>query len=237
MVDIDRDRSPERARQDYCKAILQEGEGKPVKPSDVARRLGVSRASVSKLAHELSRRGLIRDLGGGQLQLTAKGRKLGLDMVRRHRVVETFLHRALGVPLDRLHAEAERIEHSISDDVAQRLEHLLGHPQYDPHGDPIPGSGATTRRDAPLGQAQLGAKLRVTRILDRDRDAVRALARAGVLPGALIVLDAIDTRRAKLRVGRGRSTLTPAAASAVRVERVERDTRSARAGRSRAGKR
>ena len=199
MVDIGHDRSPERARQDYCKAILQEGDGKPVKPSDVARRLGVSRASVSKLARELSRRGLIRNLGGGQLQLTAKGRKLALDMVRRHRIVETFLHRALGVPLDRLHAEAERIEHSISDDVAQRLEHLLGHPQYDPHGDPIPGSGGTTRRDAPLAQARLGATLRVTRILDRDRNAVRALAKASVLPGALIALENIGTRRAQVR--------------------------------------
>ena len=113
MVNASQDRSRERARQDYCKAILQEGDGRAVKPADVARRLGVSRASVSKLAHELARGGYIRDLGGGQLQLTAKGHKLAVDMVRRHRIVETFLHQALGVPLERLHAEAERIEHSI----------------------------------------------------------------------------------------------------------------------------
>jgi DtxR family Mn-dependent transcriptional regulator len=186
----------------------------------------VSRASVSKLARELSRRGLIRDLGGGQLQLTAKGRKLALDMVRRHRIVETFLHRALGVPLDRLHAEAERIEHSISDDVAQRLEHLLGHPQYDPHGDPIPGSGGTTRRDAPLAQARPGATLRVTRILDRDRNAVRALAKASVLPGALIALENIDARRAQVRIGRTRVDLPASAAAAVRVEPARAATRA-----------
>jgi len=220
MVDIGRDRSPERARQDYCKAILQEGDGKPVKPSDVARRLGVSRASVSKFARDLSHRGLIRDLGGGQLQLTVKGRKLALDMVRRHRIVETFLHRALGVPLDRLHAEAERIEHSISDDVAQRLEHLLGHPQYDPHGDPIPGSGGTVRRDSPLAQARPGVALSVTRILDRDRNAVRALAKANVLPGALIALDSIGARRAHVRLGRTHVDLPASAAAAVRVEPV-----------------
>ncbi|HME80650.1 MAG TPA: metal-dependent transcriptional regulator [Candidatus Eremiobacteraceae bacterium] len=223
MVNTGQDRSPERARQDYCKAILQLGDGQPVKPADVARRLGVSRASVSKLARDLQRRGYVRALGGGQLQLSAKGGKLALAVVRRHRIVETFLHQALGVPLERLHAEAERIEHVISDDVAKRLEHLLGHPQFDPHGDLIPGTGGKGRRDGPLAQAPVGRTMRITRIADRDARVVRALSRHGLLPGSDVKILNRTPRTTTLRVRGAEVTLAAAIVDAVLVERTRRE--------------
>ena len=229
MVNNGQDRSPERARQDYCKAIYQLGDGEPVRSARVARRLGVSRASVSKLARDLQRRGFVRDLGaGGELQLTPKGKRLALDMVRRHRLIETFLHRALGVPLERLHAEAERIEHAVSDDVAFRLEHFLGHPQFDPHGDLIPGAGGKARRDAPLAQASAGQTLRITRIEDRDERAVRALSKAGLLPGTTVAVREVNERGVKLQVRRAQNALPSSTVAAVHVEPAGARARTSR---------
>src|ERR1700730_13502054 len=171
MVNKGGDRWPDRARQDYLKAIFLAGGGEAAKAADVARRLSVSRASVSKLVRVLERDGLVARKAGGQaLHLTAKGRRVALGVVRRHRIVESFLHRELAVPLDRLHAEAERIEHAVSDDVAQRLEPFMHFPELDPHGDAIPDARGRVRRvvDAPLLNAHKGETLRVSRIDDRD---------------------------------------------------------------------
>lgn len=146
MVNRQVDRSPERARQDYCKAIFQVGGGRPVRAADVARALAVSRASVTQIVRDLKRDGYLGPQAGHRLSLTEKGRRLALVMLRRHRLVETFLHAMLHVPLERLHAEAERIEHAVSNDVARRLEKLLRYPAVDPHGDPIPVAGGCVPR-------------------------------------------------------------------------------------------
>src|SRR5579863_7131651 len=108
----------DRAREDYVKAVYQLGAGDPVAAADLARYLGISRAAVTKFRRVLERAGLLKTASGrtDRLTLTVRGRKLAAGMIRRHRLVETFLHRSLGYPLDELHAQAEAIEHVISDD-------------------------------------------------------------------------------------------------------------------------
>jgi len=225
MVNTGGDRWPDRARQDYLKAIYLAGGGAAAKAAHVARRLGVSRASVSKRVRELERDKLIvRGAGDQMLRLTPCGRRVALGVVRRHRIVETFLHGALGVPLDRLHAEAERIEHAVSDDIAGRLERLLQHPDRDPHGDAIPDARLRVARviDAPLASAAVGEHLRVSRIDDRQPPIVRALLRAHVLPGAGVRVVSRGMHGIVLRVGSRLATLAPTAAAAVRVSPVQR---------------
>lgn len=218
-----RDRSPERARQDYCKAIYQLGDGQPVKSADVARRLGVSRASVSKLARDLQRRGFVRDLGaGGQLQLTQRGTRLALDMVRRHRLVETFLHRELGVPLERVHSDAEKIEHSISDDIARRLADFLGNPSTDPHGHPIARMRDAKRAstDMRLSDAVQGATVVVTTLNDRDQASVKYLRERGILPGLRVTVESKSASGIRLRTGRKTLAIARRAANDVRCAPV-----------------
>ena len=140
LLTVGSDRSPSRAREDYVKAIYQLGGGAPVRAAAVARYLNVSRVSVSKAKRLLETDGLFEtDAAPAKpLRLSRKGRALAVAMVRRHRLLETFLHRSLDVPLERVHAEAERIEHVISDDLALRIAAFLGRPSSDPHGHPIP---------------------------------------------------------------------------------------------------
>lgn len=226
MVNKMLDRSPERARQDYCKAIYQLGEGEPVRSAEVARRLGVSRASVSKLVRDLQRRGFVRVFGASRdLRLTARGRRLALDVIRRHRLIETFLHRSLGVPLDQVHAEAERIEHAVSGEVARRLERFLGYPQFDPHGDLIGGSDERRPHDLPLSQARPGQSLRITRISDRNPNVVRTLIRGGLLPGSVLTIVATRPRSTTVRRDHKTLRLPWDVVAALRVARVERSRR------------
>jgi DtxR family Mn-dependent transcriptional regulator len=221
MVDTGRDRSPERARQDYVKAIFQLGLSTPVRGAALARRLGVTRASVSKLVRSLQREGLVRPVSASDaLELTAGGKRLAVNMLRRHRLVETFLHRMLGVPLHRLHADAERIEHAVSDDVARRLARFLNNPANDPHGDPIPDRAGRVRTpiDHPLQASAPGDIVRVSRIDDRVPSSVRVLTRAGVLPGVVARVGAASAAGdVQLLCDRRRVRLTSAVASAVRV--------------------
>ena len=228
MVNTGGDRWPDRARQDYLKSIYLAGGGEAVKAADVARRLGVSRASVSKRVRELERAGLVeRDRSGVALRLTAAGRRVAISVIRRHRIVETFLHGSLGVPLDRLHAEAERIEHAVSDDVALRLDRLMRYPELDPHGDAIPDARGRLVRvaDEPLSMAAVGAVVQVSRIDDRVPAVVRTLERAGVLPGAKIRVVARRAGETVLRVG---ARVTPISAKATDAVRVCRAARGAR---------
>jgi DtxR family Mn-dependent transcriptional regulator len=222
MVNTGGDRWPDRARQDYLKSIYLAGSGQAVKAADVARRLGVSRASVSKRVRELERDGLVeRDRSGVALRLTQAGRKIALAVIRRHRIVETFLHGSLGVPLDRLHAEAERIEHAVSDDVAMRLERLMRFPEIDPHGDAIPDARGRLVRvaDEALPAIATGVVAHVSRIDDRVPAVVRTLERAGVLPGAKVRVIAKRAGETQLRIGARTVSLSAKASNAVRVRR------------------
>ncbi len=185
-----------RAREDYVKAIYQLGYAEPVRAADVARHLGVTPVSVSKAKRMLERDGLLErsDRSMGPLVLSALGRELAVEMIRRHRLLETFLFRALDVPLESIHAEAERIEHVISNDIALRLARYLGYPGVDPHGHVIPyrDEDAREQRYTSLGEFPIATRFCVVSLDDRDPQAVRALAAEEVLPGFEGTLVALD---------------------------------------------
>ena len=139
MVDLDRRSSLTRSQQDYLKALYQlHGDQRPVPTGDLAQRLSISSPSVSEMVAKLSAQGLVEhDRYRGQ-QLTREGRKVALELVRHHRLMEMFLVQVLGYSWDEVHDEAERLEHVISEELEQRIDKALGFPTHDPHGDPIP---------------------------------------------------------------------------------------------------
>lgn len=219
MVNSD-DRSRERARQDYVKVIYQLGQDGPVRAAQLARRLGVTRASVSKFKRMLEREELLLPARRptDALRLTKKGQALALRMIRRHRLVETFLHRTLHVPLDRLHTEAERIEHAISDDVSTRLAGFLHHPITDPHGHAIPHGQLrqSLAHQHMLQSVTPGQSVIIASIDDRQPQTVRRLAALGVLPGMQVRVEAVTRRGTRVIIGRRTVTIPVRVAAAVR---------------------
>jgi len=221
LLAVGSDRSPSRAREDYVKAIYQLGAQGPVRAAALARYLNVSRVSVSKAKRALESDGLLERApsASGPLRLTSRGLRLAVAMVRRHRLLETFFHVALRMPLDRVHAEAERIEHVISDDVALRIAKLLGNPRADPHGHPIPYADAVPNRGTlpALTTLRVGESARVVSLDDRDDRAVAALSESGVLPGVRLRLARADGNRVYVRCGRRLLSLRRAHAEMVRI--------------------
>lgn len=222
LLGVGTDRSPARAREDYVKAIYQLGGGGPVRAADLARYLHLSRVSVSKAKRLLEADGLLEaagDAAAKPLRLTPQGHALAVAMVRRHRLLETFLHRTLRLPLERLHAEAERIEHVISDDLALRIATFLGRPARDPHGHPIPyGDEPVTPQPLPtLAGATAGTRARVVSLDDHDEESVAALAAAGVLPGATLRVEQIEPTKLRLRCGKRVISLQRRYAAMVRI--------------------
>jgi DtxR family Mn-dependent transcriptional regulator len=205
LLTVGSDRSSSRAREDYVKAIYQLGGGAPVRAAAVARYLNVSRVSVSKAKRQLESDGLLESdpAPAKPLHLSRKGRALAIAMVRRHRLLETFLHRSLDLPLERVHAEAERIEHVISDDLALRIAVFLGRPSNDPHGHPIPydDAPATGGPLKTLASVAVGASARVVSLDDRDDEAVGEFAAAGVLPGITVRVERSDPAKVRVRCG------------------------------------
>ncbi|MBV9719648.1 MAG: metal-dependent transcriptional regulator [Candidatus Eremiobacteraeota bacterium] len=223
LLAVGSDRSPARAREDYVKAIYQLGTLGPVRAAALARYLNVSRVSVSKAKRLLEQQGLLeRECSASQpLRLSARGEKLAVAMVRRHRVLETFLHCALGIPLERVHPEAERIEHVISDDLAMRIAVLLGRPQRDPHGHPIP-YGDADARSMPLPtlvSLPVGQSGRVVSLDDRDENAVAALAADGLLPGSSLRVERCERARIFVRRGKRVIGILRSHAAMVRIAR------------------
>jgi DtxR family Mn-dependent transcriptional regulator len=221
LLSVGSDRSPARAREDYVKAIYQLGASEPVRAAALARYLAVSRVSVSKAKRQLEAEGLLerQPTPSHPLRLSKRGCKLAVAMVRRHRLLETFLHHSLRVPLERIHAEAERIEHVISDDVALRIAALLGRPQRDPHGHPIPyGETVPPAKPLPtLAGLTLGTRACVVSLDDRDDDAVAALAACGILPGSRLRVESSERGRVVVRCGKRKVSLLRRYAARVRV--------------------
>ncbi len=170
--------------EDYLKVVWNLGEwsDEPVTTSMLARRLGVGLPSVSETLGRLVARGWVEHERYGSVRLTAEGRALAVRMVRRHRLVETWLVEHLGYAWDEVHDEAEVLEHAVSDLFVERLDALLGHPVRDPHGDPVPrADGTVARPDAVLlATVPAGVHVRVARIDDEDPDVLRECAALGV---------------------------------------------------------
>jgi DtxR family Mn-dependent transcriptional regulator len=180
-----------RAQEDYLKALyLLSGDERPVPTRELAQRLGISSPSVSEMVTRLSAQGLVEhDRYRGQ-QLTREGRKVALELVRHHRLLEMFLVQVLGYSLDEVHEEAERLEHVISERMEQRIFELLGRPQLDPHGHAIPTLTGKVRpvSHRALSEARPGEKVIVQGVSDDDAGTLRELERRNLTPGTRLVV-------------------------------------------------
>ena len=175
--------------EDYLKAMLHlDAEGEAVTTTALAHRVEVAPPSASAMLRRLREAGLVQAGEGHELELTTHGRGHALRVVRRHRLVETFLAEVLDVPWDEVHDEAERLEHSLSPALEERIAVRLGDPSHDPHGDPIPprdGEHDEAWPD-PLDAVPAGAGFLVERVSDRDSDVLRYLDELGVRPGVTL---------------------------------------------------
>ena len=177
---------PSPAAEDYLKAIYALGRtGDAATTSALADRLGVSAASVTGMLKKLAAAGLVAHEKYQGARLTEPGRLVAVETIRHHRIVETYLHQALGVPWDRLHEEAEALEHVLSEDLEARMDAALGHPTHDPHGAPIPTPDLELdERDLlPLARLDAGREATVSRVADHDPALLRAVGAAGLYPG------------------------------------------------------
>src|SRR5258706_13366979 len=224
MVEAPRRSTFTRAKEDYLKALYHlHGDAKPVPTRDLAQRLGISSPSVSEMVTRLSAQGLVEhDRYRGQ-QLTREGRKVALELVRHHRLLEMFLVQVLGYGWDEVHEEAERLEHVISERMEQRIFELLGRPELDPHGHAIPTLGGKVRplSDRPLSECRLGEKVVVQGVSDDDPARLRELERRGLLPGTHVQLGAQSAFEGPIEVRmKGRRVSVPLGlARALFVER------------------
>ena len=170
---------------DYIKAIWELGGVGSASTKDVADRLLVSPASVSNMFVRLQEMGLVEYERYQGASLTERGRVEALRLIRRHRLIETFLLEHLGYDWQEVHDEAERLEHAVSDGFTERLAQLLGHPDRDPHGDPIPSAEGTLEADDSfaLSQAVAGQRLRISKVRDEDAAMLDYFGDRNLVPG------------------------------------------------------
>ena len=190
-VEVARRSTFTRSQEDYLKALYHlHGDSRPVPTRELAQRLGISSPSVSEMVTRLSAQGLVEhDRYRGQ-QLTREGRKVALELVRHHRLLEMFLVQVLGYSWDEVHEEAERLEHVISERMEQRIFELLGRPELDPHGHAIPTLAGKVRpvSERPLSECRAGERVIVQGVSDDDPERLRELERRGLLPGTNVVV-------------------------------------------------
>ena len=188
--------------QDYLKAIWSATEwgDAPLSTKSLAARMGTTAPNVTETVKRLAAQGLVEYQPYKPVTLTGKGREHAIAMVRRHRLLESFLAASLGYSWDEVHAEAERLEHAASDELIERIDQMLGHPTHDPHGDPIPTPAGQRERPAHavrLDVAEPGF-YRVLRISDADPQRLVRFQQAGLVPGT--VVEVTEAGHSRLRV-------------------------------------
>jgi DtxR family transcriptional regulator, Mn-dependent transcriptional regulator len=208
------------AVEDYLRTIFKlAGRSLPVTTSTVAEQVGVARPTVSAMLKRLEASELVTRSAAHEIRLTAHGERHATGVTRRHRLVETFLVQVLGLTWDEVHAEADALEHAISERLEDRIDSVLGHPTHDPHGDPIPPRSGRHVESwaAPLGGAAAGSRFRVQRVADDDSAALRYLAERGIRPGAVLEVVSRDPFGGPLwvKVGSERHALGSALAGVV----------------------
>jgi DtxR family Mn-dependent transcriptional regulator len=200
------------AQEDYVKQIfLLAEEGGTVSTQALAERLGVRPASVTGMVQRLAQLGLVAHERYRGARLTERGQTVALEILRHHRLLETFLAQALGYGWDEVHDEAERLEHVISERFEERIAEALGHPTHDPHGDPIPDAELrlpTANAGIRLTGGEVGGQATLARVSSQDRDSLNLLARLGLVPGAIV--EVLEVGAAGVRVAvEGNSYLLP----------------------------
>lgn len=200
------------AQADYLKQILHLQEaGEKATTKALSRRLAVRPASVSGMLARLAAMGLVRYQRYRAAELTEEGYRLALELLRHHRLLETFLHRALGYGWEEVHAEAEKLEHHISEELERRIAEWLGHPSHDPHGDPIPTAELRLPEAGPiraLTTLSAGEEGVAARVSSQDRDTLTLFGRLGIMPGAHLQVVEQTPEGVRVRVG-GQQYLLP----------------------------
>jgi DtxR family Mn-dependent transcriptional regulator len=181
-----------KAIEDYLKTIyaLQQDAGAPVSTSAVARRMGVSAPAASAMIKKLASRRLVRHERYRGVSLTRAGERAAVEVLRHHRLLEQYLAQRLGVGIDDVHAEAERLEHALSEELEELIDRELGFPTHDPHGDPIPDADLNVPETPArtLGDLEPGERASIRRVPDHDRTLLGYLSSLGLLPGQAVQL-------------------------------------------------
>jgi DtxR family Mn-dependent transcriptional regulator len=207
--------------EDYLKAIYKLQRGRDsVSTSELAKRLHVAAASATAMVQRLARLKLVSYHRYHGLTLTAAGQRIALETIRHHRLIELYLTQHLGVSLDKVDREAEKMEHVLSNDVELRMAAALGNPAADPHGDPIPSTDGTVRdvRYPDLSMLAPGTAGVVARVSDRNPAALRRLADLGVLPGVRVKVLARGPRGCRVEIDGRRVTLPRALCGGIYIQ-------------------
>lgn len=183
-----------QAIEDYLKTIFDlEGASGKVTNADIARKLDITPASVTGMIKKLADLNLLSYQPYQGVKLTGSGRKIALEVLRHHRLIELFLAEALGVPWDKVHEEAEKWEHVLSDELEERIDKLLGRPTHDPHGSPIPDrNGKMVKRSLMLlSELSIGVAAEIAEVPDEDSELLRYLGDLGLYPGTAFQITSI----------------------------------------------
>jgi len=217
---------PTSTVEDYLKCVLlaeERAPGELVGMGHIGAALGVAPGTVTAMVKTLADSGLVDYEPYNGVRLTAAGRQLAIPVLRRHRLIELFLVRVMGMSWDEVHGEAEKLEHAVSDRLIERMDQMLGRPSVDPHGDPIPDARGVVE-EAPLvtlADCRPGAAVRVARIADQRGEFLRLVERQGFVPGSRLTVEAqdqvADTVTVRLADGR-RDDLGRRAAAKILVE-------------------
>lgn len=218
---------PSSTVENYIKQIYLEQQEDPrslVSMGKLASAMGVVPGTATTMIKALADSGLVTYEPRGGVRLTHGGEQLALHVLRRHRLVELFLVQVLGLDWSEVHAEAEELEHAISDKVLERIDALLENPSVDPHGDPIPSAKGKVQRPryANLADCAVGQKLKVGRIIDQEPRFLQFIEKAGLRPGATIEVEERDPSAdaVAVRTSGERITLGTSAASKILVEAI-----------------
>ncbi len=202
-----------RSIEDYIKTIYRlEADAERATTQRIAQQLGVRMASVTGMIKHLAAEGYLRHKPYYGVKLTDKGRRIALTMIRRHRLIELFLHQTLGLEWDAVHDDAEILEHAVSDRLIERIHAFLGQPEFDPHGAPIPRVDGTYEplRGTPLSECAVGQRGRIVHVSDSDPEFLRYVSSLGLKIGSTFRIVAkapfegplsLSVRRRKVVIG------------------------------------
>lgn len=213
--------------ENYAKAIYQltVSTGGAAATGELARRLGVSPGTVTSMMRTLADSGLADYQAYEGVTLTDAGRRLALRVIRRHRLLELFLVKTLGLAWDEVHEEAEHLEHAVSERLVDRIDEFLQFPEHDPHGDPIPSSDGTVKplSCGPLQQSEAGPAI-VVRVIDQSPDFLRYLAQEAIEIGRIIIVEEnnLQSDAMTVRVGERAVTISRSVAARVLVRPADR---------------
>ena len=194
--------------QDYVKEIYKlRLEGKRATTSAIAARLGVRPPSVTAMVKRLSALGLAEHAPYRGVELTPAGERVALEVIRHHRLLELYLAQALGLSLDEVHSEADRLEHALSEELEARIDRSLGYPTHDPHGDPIPDAKLRLdrKRLRTLASLEPGDEATIERVPDGDDELLRYLAKLALVPGKKVKLRSAEPFGGPLTVRVGKA--------------------------------